>query len=99
MSEVSLSESTFEATVLDWLASLGWAVAHGPDIAPALPSTERADYGEVVLHGRLRSALARLNPDVPDDALEDALRRLICPAGATLDAPKTATSIGCLSPA
>ena len=38
-----------------------------------------------MLHGRLRSALARLNPDVPEHALEDALRRLMCPAGVTLE--------------
>ena len=81
-----VSESTVEAVALDWLASLDWAVLHGPDIAPDTPAAERADYGEVVLTTRLRSALARLNPDLPDDALEDALRRLTRPAGATLEA-------------
>ena len=81
-----VSESTVEAVTLDWLVSLGWAVAHGPDIAPDMPATERADYGAVVLDARLRSALARLNPDLPDDALEDARRRLTRPAGATLEA-------------
>ena len=84
--DASLSESTVEAVALDWLASLDWAVAYGPDIAPDTPAAERTDYGEVVLHGRLRSALARLNPDVHDDALEDAQRRLTRPAGATLEA-------------
>ena len=39
-----------------------------------------------MLHGRLQFALARLNPDLPDDALDDALRRLTRPAGATLAA-------------
>ena len=82
----SISESTVEAVALDWLASLDWTVLHGPDIAPDTPAAERADYGEVVLTTRLRSALARLNPDLPDDALEDALRRLTRPAGATLEA-------------
>ena len=86
MGGASLSESTVEAVALDWLTSLGWAVLHGPDIAPDTPSAERTDYGEVVLNGRLRSALARLNPDVPEDALEDAIRRLTHPAGATLEA-------------
>ena len=86
LSDVSLSESTVEAVALNWLASLGWAIAHGPDIAPDTPAAERADYGTVVLTNRLRSALARLNPDLPDDALEDALRRLTSPAGATLEA-------------
>ena len=82
----SLSEWTVEAIALDWLESLGWAVAHGPDIAPDARAAERADYGEVVLSGRLRSALACLNPDLPANALEDAQRRLTRPAGATLEA-------------
>ena len=86
MSGGSVSESTVEAVALDWLASLDWAVLHGPDIAPDTSAAERADHGEVVLTTRLRSALARLNPDLPDDALEDALRRLTRPAGATLEA-------------
>ena len=86
MSGGSVSESTVEAVAVDWLASLDWAVLHGPDIAPDTPAAERADYGEVVLTTRLRSALARLNPDLPDAAVEDALRRLTRPAGATLEA-------------
>ncbi len=86
MADASLSESTVEAIALDWLASLGWTILHGPDIAPDTPGAERDDYDEVVLHGRLRSALARLNPDVPDDAVDDALRRLARPTGATLEA-------------
>ena len=86
VSAASLSESTVEAVALDWLASLGWVVAHGPDIAPATPAAERTDYGKVVLNGRLRSALALLNPDVPSDALEDALRQLTRLTGATLEA-------------
>ena len=86
MSDASLSESTVEAVALDWLASLGWTVLHGPDIAPDTPTAERSDYDDVVLHGRVRSALARLNPDLPDDALDDAVRRLTRPAGPTLEA-------------
>ena len=81
-----VTESDVEQAALDWLATHGWAIGHGPEIAPDTPGAERADYGEVVLHGRLRSALARLNPDVPDDALDDARRRLTRPAGATLEA-------------
>ena len=86
MGDASLSESTVEAVALDWLASLGWTVLHGPNIAADTPAAERADYGVVVLTNRLRVALARLNPNVPDDAIEDALRRLMRPAGATLEA-------------
>ena len=81
-----LSEAQIESTALEWLASLGWDIAHGPDIAPETPAAEREDYGDVVLHGRLQSALARLNPNLPGSAFEDARRRLMQPAGATLEA-------------
>ena len=59
-----VSESIVEDAALDWLESLGWNVAHGPDIAPDTLAAERADYGQVVLERRLRDALAQLNPDL-----------------------------------
>ena len=82
----TITEADVEAAALDWLAGLGWQVAHGPDIAPGDSGAERADYGQVVLERRLRDALARLNPDLPATAREDALRKLTRPAGATLEA-------------
>ena len=83
-SAVGVSESAVEEAALGWLAALGWSVAHGPDIAPDTPNAERGDYGEVVLGERLRAALARLNPDLPDEALHDARRKLTRPEGTTL---------------
>lgn len=78
------TESTIEDATLSWLKSIGWEVAHGPDIAPGMPAAERADYGEVVLTNRLRDALARLNPGLPAEALEDAFRKLTRPEGVEL---------------
>ena len=86
MSERSVSESTVESAALTWLKSLGWSVAHGPNIAPDALAAERSDYGQVLLEQRLRDSLARLNPDLPADALGDALRRLTRPEGSTLEA-------------
>jgi type I restriction enzyme R subunit len=80
----TFSESVVEQAALAWLESIGWRVAHGPDIAPDMPAAERADYGEVVLAQRLRDALARLNPGLPAETLEDAFRRLTRPEGADL---------------
>jgi type I restriction enzyme R subunit len=73
-----------EAAALAWLQSLGWQIAHGPDIAPDTLLAERRDFGEVVLARRLREALARLNPGLPAEALEDAFRKLTRPEGADL---------------
>ncbi|MFN8092437.1 MAG: type I restriction endonuclease subunit R [Vicinamibacteria bacterium] len=77
-------ESVIEDAALGWLEAAGWCVAHGPEIAPETAGAERRDYGEVVLAGRLRVALSRLNPGLPADALEDAFRRLTRPEGADL---------------
>ncbi len=82
----TLTEANVEEAALAWLRSLGWQTAYGPDIAPDGAAPERANYGEVVLAQRLRDALARLNPDLPPEALEDAFRRLTRPEGATLEA-------------
>ncbi|MBS0325334.1 MAG: type I restriction endonuclease subunit R [Proteobacteria bacterium] len=80
----AFTESVVEQAALDWLAGIGWSVKSGPDIAPDMPGAERREYGEVVLAARLRDALARLNPMLPADALEDAFRKLTRPEGAEL---------------
>ncbi len=83
---ITITESDIEQVSLAWLEGLGWQAAHGPDIAPDTLGAERTDYGEVVLTLRLRDALARLNPDLPAAALEDAFRRLTRPEGSMLKA-------------
>ena len=37
----------------------------------------RADYREVVIMNRLRDAVRRINPDVPEDAREQAVRQVL----------------------
>ena len=83
---IEIAESDVESAALDWLAGCGWSVARGPDIAPDTPGAERADYGAVVLEGRLRAAVDRLNPDLPAEALGDAYRKLTQPNGTTVEA-------------
>src|SRR3990172_874143 len=80
----AFTESVVEEAALSWFGNIGWRIAHGPEIAPDMPAAERRDYGEVVLAQRLRDALARLNPALPADALEDAFRKLTRPEGADL---------------
>ena len=82
----AITEADVEEAALEWLSDLGWDVAHGPDIAPGTLDEERADYGVVVLDQRLRAGLARLNPSLSADALDDAFRRLTRPEGSTLEA-------------
>ncbi len=80
-----VSEADLEQVALDWLSSLGWQVAYGPDIAPDTPDAERGDFTQVVLEERLRDALFNLNPGLPASPLETGLRTLINPDGPTLE--------------
>jgi type I restriction enzyme, R subunit len=75
---LSFTESIVEDATLAWLGSLGYKVLYGPAIAAGEPAAERSDpnYRDVMLEGRLRQALVRLNPDLPAGALEDAFRKL-----------------------
>ena len=92
----TLTEADVESAALAWLAGHRLDVAHGSDIAPGSPGAERNDYGQVVLEYRLRDALAILNPDLPDVALDDAFNKLTRPMGASLERA-TAIFTGCWS--
>jgi type I restriction enzyme R subunit len=70
------TELVVEDAVLAWLGEIGWHTANGPDIAPDMPAAERADFDEVILRGRLREALTRVDPTLPTEALEEAFRKL-----------------------
>ena len=74
---IKFTESTVEEAVLEWAEELQYAVAHGPVIAPGEPAAERASYDEVILKGRLQSAIERINSDIPTEACEDAVRRVL----------------------
>jgi len=79
-----IAESIVEAAALSWFADLGYVLLHGPEIAPGEPRGERASYSEVVLAGRLHDAIAALNPEVPVEAREEALRKALRPDSPSL---------------
>ena len=79
MNRNTIYESDIEEAALNWLAELGYTVLHGPDIAPDTPDVERSTYKEVVLTRRLQEAVARLNPTIPADAQEEAIRKVLHP--------------------
>jgi len=76
MTSARFTESTVEEAVLEWTGTLDYAVLHGPNIAPEERTAERTSYGDVVLAGRLKDALARLNPSIPAEALDEAFRKV-----------------------
>jgi type I restriction enzyme R subunit len=74
---MNLTESIVEDAALTWFGELGYAVGHGPQMAPGEPAAERDSFSEVVLVGRLREALRQLNPTLPEEAREEALRKVL----------------------
>ncbi len=65
---MNLNESIVEDAALEWFEEQGYAVGHGPPLAPGEPATGRESFGEVGLAGRLREAIRRLNPAIPEEA-------------------------------
>jgi len=74
---MELTEDTVEQAALDWLREIGYTVLCGEAIAPGSPQAERHSWADVVLVDRLRAAIERLNPGIPEDAREEALRKVL----------------------
>jgi type I restriction enzyme R subunit len=72
-----MTEDQLEQETLGWLTELGYAHLYGPDIAHDGDNPERESYRDVLLTMRMRTAIARLNPQIPLAAREDALRQVL----------------------
>ena len=86
MSLLALDEASLENVALDLLRQAGWQTAFGPEIAPEELLAERTDYREVVLTGRLRSAVALLNPELPSDAVSQVVLTVLRAESQALEA-------------
>jgi len=71
-----INESIVEQAALDWLKGLGYEVLSGLAIAPGEPAAERSDYKQVFLFDRLQTKLEDLNPKIPLEGLQEALRKI-----------------------
>ncbi len=84
MTKNNFCESHLEEATLEWFEELGYEVVFAPEIAPDGDYPEREDYSDVILHDRVREALARINPKLPSDAIEDAFRQIMIPQSPSL---------------
>ena len=80
-----LGESLLERAALEWFEELGYEAACGPDISPGGSKPERDSYSQVLLLNRLRQALHRINPTLPEEAIEKAIHKLIHISKPTLE--------------
>ena len=68
-----MTEDQLEQQCLEWFAESGWEIVHGADIAPDGPAPERSNYRQVVLLADLEAAVRRINPHLPDAAVEQTV--------------------------
>ncbi len=73
------TESELEQATLEWFEELNYDIISAPDISPGGDYPEREDYSEVILAGRLKEALQRINPHLSAEAIEDAGRQIMIP--------------------
>ena len=77
MDSARICESQVEEVALEWFGEFDWSILHGPDIAPDEPASERSSYSDVILQGRLEAAIDSLNPTLPAQAKDEALRKVL----------------------
>ena len=71
-----IDENQLEQSAIGWFREMAWQTAFGPDISSDGPACEREDYDRVVLLGRLQTALENVNPNIPPDAIDEAVRKI-----------------------
>ncbi|MDB9446546.1 type I restriction endonuclease subunit R [Anabaena sp. CS-542/02] len=70
------TESTVEQATIDWLSELGYTYLNGAEIAPGATQSDRPEYDDVILINRLQNALQTINPHIPFDAIQDAIKKI-----------------------
>lgn len=71
-----ISEDHIEQIIIQEFIELGYSYVNGADISPEGTAQER-EYNEVVLKNRLLSAISKLNPNVPYEAQEEAVKKVL----------------------
>ena len=71
-----ISEDHIEQIIIQEFIDLGYSYVNGADISPEGTAQER-EYNEVVLKNRLHIAISKLNPDVPYEAQEEAVKKVL----------------------
>jgi len=72
-----LPEAAVEQALLDQLRALDYSIEREEDIGPDGHRPERESHDEVVLKKRFEDAVFRLNPGLPLEARQDAVRRVM----------------------
>lgn len=72
-----LTENAIERSAIQLLQSQGWVYANGKEISPEGLFAERESFEQVILIKKLREAAIKINPTIPDDAIESAIQKIL----------------------
>lgn len=72
-----ITENIIEESAIEQLQSLGWEYANGRELSPEGLFCERENFEQILLTGRLRTAIAKINPSLPSDAQEAAVQKVL----------------------
>ena len=75
----TFTEEDLENTSIDYFKELGYEYKFGIDIAPDGDSPERKDYSDVILTDRLKDSLYTINTGVPNDIIDEAIKKILIP--------------------
>jgi len=71
-----LCENDIEVMAIEELEKLGYTYIPGPLMAPDGENPERMSYADVLLVDRVRAAIASINPELPYEVQDDALKQV-----------------------
>jgi type I restriction enzyme R subunit len=77
MASAGITEGIVEEACLGYFQALGYHTLPGPTLAPDSPTSERPSWDDVLIPGRLREAIARINPDLPAGAVNQLVARVL----------------------
>jgi type I restriction enzyme R subunit len=71
-----ITENEIEKFAVELLEGSGYQYIYAPSIAPDSETPERQSFEDVLLMDRLKTAVGRINPSVPADIREDAIKQI-----------------------
>ncbi|MBX3313770.1 MAG: type I restriction endonuclease subunit R [Actinobacteria bacterium] len=71
-----MTEGIVEAACLGYFQAIGYHTLPGPVLGPDGEAPERSSWDDVLIEGRLRDAIARINSDLPAGVVDLAVARV-----------------------
>ena len=72
-----LSEAELELALMEQFGQLGYGCENDASVGPDSSRPERESHDETILRGRLEAAVERINPHLPVEARNDAIRKVL----------------------